>query len=218
VPDALDDMVREAQKETAGAAFGGVLFKEQGKKRWTQVHAWRCASRLARAPYGIAVGGVPQKEMLFDVFKGDKDALKAMVNANLLAIESRVVVQGGSSTSAAAASSSTSAASTSTSTAPAPNGAEKKVVQYCVPVSPLQHAAYQRIVGDAAFAARMRQHCAEADAAELNEKIAAVELELLRLEQGRARGAGAELRGAMLDAELATLTRALQAQKEGEQL
>jgi hypothetical protein len=77
-------MVRESQKEIVGALFGSVLFKESSpqKKRWKQAQAWKTINRLIASP----TKSVPQKELLYEVFKGDKDAMKGLVNANLLSI------------------------------------------------------------------------------------------------------------------------------------
>ena len=109
--------------------------------------------------------------------QGDKDALKALVAANVLSLETRV------------------------------DRASGKPAVYTRPASPLYALAFAKIVGDAEFAARMQRHCVDVDVTEVNDKIGALEGELFRLAQSMARGAGAETRRAQLDEELRVLAR-----------
>ncbi len=132
--EALEEMVREAQKEIMAAGFGSMLFKETKSKKWTQVQLWRIMQRLQHSQ-GMKI---TQKEALYQVCQGDKDALKALVNANILSL------------------------------ATLPDAASGKPVLHVVPFSPLYAMAFRRITQDTDLAERMTVLGADSDLAELH--------------------------------------------------
>ena len=104
---------------------------------------------------------ITQKEALYDICKGDKDSLKALINANILSLENYPEVT-------------------------APPGS--KPVAHVVPFSPLYGLAFKRIVADEDFARRMALLEAETDLQVLTDKMTALENELLRLDSSQLRG------------------------------
>ncbi len=115
------------------AGFGNMLFKETRSKKWTQVQLWRIMQRLQQSPSMR----ITQKEALYQVFQGDKDALKALVNANILSLPML------------------------------PDASSGKPVQHVVPFSPLYEQAFRRITQDADLGERMTVLGADSDLAEL---------------------------------------------------
>ena len=76
-------MIAEASKDILTIGFGSVMFKDDTSKKWSNSQLWKVIRSLSEASDQRMI----PSEMLYNIFKGNKTAMKALVNANILRLE-----------------------------------------------------------------------------------------------------------------------------------
>eukprot|EP01114_Cavostelium_apophysatum_P013955 TRINITY_DN3490_c0_g1_i1.p1 TRINITY_DN3490_c0_g1~~TRINITY_DN3490_c0_g1_i1.p1 ORF type:complete len:735 (-),score=201.06 TRINITY_DN3490_c0_g1_i1:16-2220(-) len=76
---AVNAMIEETEMKLRTEGLGGSLAATT--KKWNQVQFWKCLKQI------VQKGSVPYDDLLFKVFSGNNDALKSLVEEDLLAIQ-----------------------------------------------------------------------------------------------------------------------------------
>eukprot|EP00455_Lapot_gusevi_P052115 TRINITY_DN7903_c0_g1_i1.p1 TRINITY_DN7903_c0_g1~~TRINITY_DN7903_c0_g1_i1.p1 ORF type:complete len:193 (-),score=48.31 TRINITY_DN7903_c0_g1_i1:167-745(-) len=177
-------MVEEARRDVLRLGFGGQLLEDKGGRPWNHAQLWKTITQIAQHPQAA----LPYHDVLFGIFKGNVDALHALVRQHILTIE-EVTPNDSSSWSSSSLSSSSS---------------ENRAL-YVRPFSPLYLQVFKRLLSDSELRRGLDKLCYEKKLKEYETEIQQIEQELVQLHNSAAFGAGVEVRRKQLDHRLRDL-------------